>query len=49
MKKGEKDIVICLSDKGDKDEQRMADELPTIGSKIGWDLRFSNALDLESG
>ncbi|KAL6717317.1 anthranilate synthase / indole-3-glycerol phosphate synthase [Lecanora helva] len=34
------DIVICLSGRGDKDVQSVADELPTIGPKIGWDLRF---------
>lgn len=39
MKKGE-DIVICLSGRGDKDVQSVADELPIIGPKIGWDLRF---------
>ncbi|KAH7021335.1 tryptophan synthase [Microdochium trichocladiopsis] len=39
MKKGE-DIVICLSGRGDKDVQSVADELPKIGPKIGWDLRF---------
>jgi len=39
MKKGE-DIVICLSGRGDKDVQSVADELPVIGPKIGWDLRF---------
>lgn len=39
MKKGE-DVVICLSGRGDKDVQSVADELPTIGPKIGWDLRF---------
>lgn len=38
MEKG-KDIVICLSGRGDKDVQSVADELPTIGPKIGWDLR----------
>ncbi|RKF75478.1 Tryptophan synthase [Golovinomyces cichoracearum] len=36
----EKDIIICLSGRGDKDVQSVADELPTIGPKIGWDLRF---------
>ena len=40
MKDPEKDIVICLSGRGDKDVQSVADELPTIGPKIGWDLRF---------
>jgi tryptophan synthase len=39
MKKDE-DIVICLSGRGDKDVQSVADELPIIGPKIGWDLRF---------
>ncbi|KAK8093440.1 Tryptophan synthase [Apiospora hydei] len=34
------DVVICLSGRGDKDVQSVADELPTIGPKIGWDLRF---------
>ncbi|KAK1838594.1 tryptophan synthase, partial [Colletotrichum chrysophilum] len=38
MKKGE-DIVICLSGRGDKDVQSVADELPKLGPKIGWDLR----------
>ncbi|KAL8703809.1 MAG: hypothetical protein Q9201_003024 [Fulgogasparrea decipioides] len=39
MKQGE-DIVICLSGRGDKDVQSVAEELPKIGPKIGWDLRF---------
>lgn len=39
MKKGE-DIVICLSGRGDKDVQSVADGLPDLGPKIGWDLRF---------
>ncbi|KAL9100581.1 MAG: hypothetical protein Q9163_004070 [Psora crenata] len=39
MGKG-KDVVVCLSGRGDKDVQSVADELPTIGPKIGWDLRF---------
>ncbi|KAF4922006.1 Tryptophan synthase [Colletotrichum viniferum] len=39
MKKGE-DVVICLSGRGDKDVQSVADELPKLGPKIGWDLRF---------
>jgi tryptophan synthase len=33
-------IVICLSGRGDKDVQSVAEELPVIGPKIGWDLRF---------
>lgn len=36
---GEKDIVICLSGRGDKDVQSVAEELPRIGPVIGWDLR----------
>ncbi|KAK3386757.1 tryptophan synthase beta subunit-like PLP-dependent enzyme [Podospora didyma] len=39
MKKDE-DIVICVSGRGDKDVQSVADELPILGPKIGWDLRF---------
>jgi tryptophan synthase len=39
MKKDE-DVVICLSGRGDKDVQSVADELPILGHKIGWDLRF---------
>lgn len=35
----DEDIVICVSGRGDKDVQTIADELPTIGPKIGWDLR----------
>ena len=38
MKKGE-DVVICLSGRGDKDVQSVADELPKLGPAIGWDLR----------
>ena len=38
MGKG-KDIVVSLSGRGDKDVQSVADELPKIGPKIGWDLR----------
>lgn len=39
MKPGE-NVVICLSGRGDKDVQSVADELPKIGPQIGWDLRF---------
>lgn len=38
MDKGQ-DIVICLSGRGDKDVQSVADELPKLGPQIGWDLR----------
>ncbi|EPS27827.1 hypothetical protein PDE_02771 [Penicillium oxalicum 114-2] len=39
MKK-DQDIVICVSGRGDKDVQSVADELPRLGPQIGWDLRF---------
>lgn len=35
-----KDIVVCLSGRGDKDVQSVAEELPNIGPEIGWELRF---------
>ena len=38
--KQDENIVICLSGRGDKDVQSVAEELPNIGPKIGWDLRF---------
>jgi tryptophan synthase len=39
MKQGG-DVVICLSGRGDKDVQQVAEELPRLGPGIGWDLRF---------
>lgn len=33
-------VVLCLSGRGDKDVQSVADELPRLGPEIGWDLRF---------
>jgi tryptophan synthase len=46
MEKG-KDIVICVSGRGNKDVQSVADEPPKLGPKIGWDLRRKFlALDL---
>ena len=39
MNKGE-DIVICLSGRGDKDVESVAEYLPKVGEQIGWDLRF---------
>lgn len=45
MEKG-KDIVICLSGRGDKDVQSVADELPKLGPKIGWDLRCKFSRDI---
>ena len=38
MEKGQ-DIVICVSGRGDKDVQSVADGLPELGPKIGWGLR----------
>ncbi|KAF7618329.1 putative trytophan synthase alpha subunit [Aspergillus flavus] len=40
MKKGETDIVLNLSGRGDKDVQSVAAALPRLGPVIGWDLRF---------
>lgn len=39
MAEGE-NVVVCLSGRGDKDVQSVAEELPRLGPKIGWDLRF---------
>ncbi|EMC95110.1 hypothetical protein BAUCODRAFT_527158 [Baudoinia panamericana UAMH 10762] len=36
----DENLVICLSGRGDKDVQSVAEELPKIGPMIGWDLRF---------
>jgi len=36
----DQNIVVCLSGRGDKDVQHVAEELPKIGPQIGWDLRF---------
>ncbi|KAK4548021.1 anthranilate synthase / indole-3-glycerol phosphate synthase [Oleoguttula mirabilis] len=36
----DENIVICISGRGDKDVQSVAEELPKIGPVIGWDLRF---------
>lgn len=36
----DQDIVVCLSGRGDKDVQSVAEALPEIGPKIDWDLRF---------
>lgn len=35
-----KQIVICVSGRGDKDVNTVAEVLPKIGPQIGWDLRF---------
>ncbi|KAI7867538.1 tryptophan synthase beta subunit-like PLP-dependent enzyme [Spinellus fusiger] len=36
----DKDIVICLSGRGDKDMHTVVEVLPKLGPKIDWDLRF---------
>jgi tryptophan synthase len=36
----EESVVLCLSGRGDKDVQSVADELPRLGPEIGWELRF---------
>lgn len=33
-------ILVCVSGRGDKDVQTVAEVLPRIGPKIDWDLRF---------
>lgn len=48
MKK-DQDIVICLSGRGDKDVQSVADELPKLGPQIGWDLRCEFPPNIKSG
>ncbi|KAI1139294.1 tryptophan synthase beta subunit-like PLP-dependent enzyme [Hypoxylon sp. FL0543] len=35
----DQNIVICISGRGDKDVQSVAEQLPKIGPMIGWDLR----------
>ena len=40
----DQDVVISLSGRGDKDVQTLADELPNVGPKIGWDLRCECSL-----
>ncbi|RKP13865.1 tryptophan synthase [Piptocephalis cylindrospora] len=35
-----KDVVLCVSGRGDKDVQSVAEALPKLGPKMGWDLRF---------
>ena len=42
-----KDIVICVSGRGDKDVMSVAEALPKLGPLIDWDLRFEDALNLE--
>lgn len=40
------DVVICLSGRGDKDVQSVADELPKLGPQIGWNLRCKYISDV---
>jgi len=42
MKK-DQDIVICLSGRGDKDVESVAENLPKLGPMIGWDLRCKSS------
>lgn len=39
-----KDIVICVSGRGDKDVMSVAEALPKLGPKIDWNLRFEGNL-----
>jgi tryptophan synthase len=41
--KPNEDIVICLSGRGDKDVQSVAEELPKLGPQIEWDLRCKSS------
>ncbi|KAL2872819.1 tryptophan synthase TRP5 [Aspergillus lucknowensis] len=36
----DKNIVLTLSGRGDKDVESVAESLPKLGPQIGWDLRF---------
>lgn len=51
MKGGEdgEDIVVCLSGRGDKDVQSVAEVLPKLGDLIGWDLRCKYYIYLDGG
>ena len=35
----DEDVVLCVSGRGDKDVQSVAEELPKLGPQIGWNLR----------
>lgn len=43
----DQNIVICVSGRGDKDVQSVADELPKLGPQIGWDLRCKLCLSCD--
>ncbi|KAI9011257.1 tryptophan synthase beta subunit-like PLP-dependent enzyme [Gaertneriomyces semiglobifer] len=36
----DKDVVVCVSGRGDKDVLSVAEALPKLGPQIEWDLRF---------
>jgi tryptophan synthase len=38
----DQNIVICVSGRGDKDVNTVAECLPKFGPQIGWDLRFEH-------
>lgn len=40
--KPDENVVICLSGRGDKDVQNIADLLPVYGPKVGWDVRIDS-------
>ncbi|KAJ3410892.1 tryptophan synthetase [Chytridiales sp. JEL 0842] len=40
----DQNIVVCISGRGDKDVVSIAEALPKLGDKIGWDLRFEGEL-----
>lgn len=41
----DQNLVITVSGRGDKDVQSVAEILPKLGPKIGWDLRFESGAD----
>ncbi|KAI9013606.1 tryptophan synthase beta subunit-like PLP-dependent enzyme [Hyaloraphidium curvatum] len=42
--KPDQHIVICVSGRGDKDVNSVAENLPKLGKVIGWDLRFEDQM-----
>lgn len=43
--KPDQHLVICVSGRGDKDVNSVAENLPKLGPVIGWDLRFEGGSD----
>jgi len=41
----DKDILLCVSGRGDKDVISIAANLPKFGPEIGWDLRFDGGAE----